>query len=555
MASHRPAWQSRLTRSIAVIGSSSVVLLSMACQDQAPSPTAPSPSALPTALGDLTAGGTAATSFSSGLDSNLCLSVVGSIVEGAPTALRPCDGSANQSFTVRADGTVRVTDGLCLDVFGAAGNEGDDVVVWECHGRANQVWTFDAGQNVHTFNGRCLTAVMHFRPGYPSVVSDCGSGLNQRWTPVGGGGQTTQGTPPTPTQPAPVPPPPAPTGDLVAQLLGSLPSSAAVSALGGVFGTYESDFPAYDERQWAECGPRWDCIDYYDRAEIYYARWKRTGDSKYLDRANQIAVDFRTNYIEANGYGIAHHWAMMEGVGLHYALTGDPASLTAVGKVADTFAWLVRGGESGYLSNPAVIDNRIQAYYIRTLLIAYLLKAPSVGVDRYGFPGGNDWATLLRAGLNEILGSRDPDGQWRAARCLQPDGSIAHATHPFPVGLLYDALIQYYELFEPDPRIPAAIRQSADVMWRDDWIPSAQAFKYVAIECPGEGGPNPAGDLNALILNGYAFVGQAMGDGTFAQRADQIFAGAVNARGVTGDAKHFNQQYTGSSFYLRNRAK
>jgi hypothetical protein len=531
---------------------SSLAAVLAACQDQGTLPTVPNPSSLSAPLRDVNASGTTATSFKSELDQNLCLSVVGAIVEGAPTALRRCDGSANQSFTVRTDGTIRVNDGLCLDVFGAFGNEGDDVVVWECHGRANQVWTFDATEGIHTFNGRCLTAVMHFRPGYPIVVSDCASSPNQRWVRTVGNGPTSQGTPtPTPTPPPPTPP----AGDLVSQLLGSLPSSSTISALGGVFATYERDFPTYDDGQWAECGPRWDCIDYYDRAEIYYARWKRTGDTKYLDRANQIAVNFRTNYIEANGYGIAHHWAMMEGVGLHYAVTGDPASLTAVGKVADVFAWLVRGGESGYLSTAAVMDNRIQAYYIRSLLVAYLLKAPSVGVDRYGFPGGNDWAALLRAGLNEILGSRDADGQWRGARCQQPDGSIVRATHPFPVGLLYDALIQYYELFEPDPRIPAAIKQSADVMWRDDWIPTAQAYKYVAIECPGEGGPNPAGDLNALILNGYAFVGKTMGDPTFAQRADQIFAGAVNARGVTGDAKHFNQQYTGSSFYLRNRAQ
>ena len=550
MAPHHPVRSTRLARTAAVLFSSLAAVLA-ACQDQGTLPTAPNPSSLSAPLRDVNASGTTATSFKSELDQNLCLSVVGAIVEGAPTALRPCDGSANQSFTVRTDGTIRVNDGLCLDVFGAFGNEGDDVVVWECHGRANQVWTFDAAESIHTFNGRCLTAVMHFRPGYPSVVSDCASSPNQRWVRTVGSGPTSQGTP-TPT---PTPPPTPPAGDLVSQLLGSLPSSSVISALGGVFATYERDFPTYDDAQWAECGPRWDCIDYYDRAEIYYARWKRTGDTKYLDRANQIAVNFRTNYIEANGYGIAHHWAMMEGVGLHYAVTGDPASLTAVGKVADVFAWLVRGGESGYLSTAAVMDNRIQAYYIRSLLVAYLLKAPSVGVDRYGFPGGNDWAALLRAGLNEILGSRDADGQWRGARCQQPDGSIVRATHPFPVGLLYDALIQYYELFEPDPRIPAAIKQSADVMWRDDWIPTAQAFKYVAIECPGEGGPNPAGDLNALILNGYAFVGKTMGDPTFAQRADQIFAGAVNARGVTGDAKHFNQQYTGSEFYLRNRAQ
>jgi hypothetical protein len=44
-----------------------------------------------------------------------------------------------------------------------------------------------------------------------------------------------------------------------------------------------------------------------------------------------------------------------------------------------------------------------------------------------------------------------------------------------------------------------------------------------------------------------------MNDGTFSQRADQIFAGGVNGRGVTGDAKHFNQQYTSSYRYLTLR--
>jgi hypothetical protein len=491
-----------------------------------------------------TQGGAPATSFKSGIDPTLCLTAAGPFQNGTLTALRPCDGSESQTFTVRSDGTIRLNDAMCLDAYGGAVNEGDDVGIWECNGQGNQQWTFDQERHVRALYDRCLTSVQHFRPGYPSIVSNCASGSNQQWIVKLSDRATTQDSP-TPTPPS---------GDLVDRLLGSLPSTTTVSALGGVFSRFERDFTEYDEPQWAECGPRWDCIDYYDRAAIYYARWKRTGDPKYLERANEVARDFRTNYIEANAYGIAHNWAMMEGVGLHYAVTGDPASLTAVGKVADAFAWLVRGGESGYLSNAAVMDNRIQAYYIRSLLVAYLLKAPSVGVDQYGFPGGNDWAALLRKGLDEILGTRDPDGQWRGARCPQPDGNVVRATHPFTVGLLYDALIQYYELFEPDPRIPAAIEGSADVMWREDWLPESAAFKYVAIACPGEGGPEPAADLNALIVNGYAFVGRTLNE-TFSQRADQIFAGAVNGRGVTGDAKHFNQQYTGSNYYVRSRAR
>jgi hypothetical protein len=366
------------------------------------------------------------------------------------------------------------------------------------------------------------------------------------------------------------PPPPPPPTNFVESILGVLASPSAVTSLGGVFAQFETDFATYDEPQWTGCAggaqPMWYC-NYYDRAAIYYARWKRTGDAKYLDRANRLAVDFRRNYVEANNYGISHHWAMMDGVALHYLATGDQASLSAVGKVADVFSWLKTGGaaDAGYITDAARMDNRIQAYYIKSLLLAHLIKAPSVGVSGLGLPGGNDYATLLRSGLNSILSTRDADGQWRGAKC----GSAGRGSHPFTVGLLYDALIRYYQLFEADPRIPAAIKQSADVMWRDDWVPagvkypnpydpneiktSPGAFKYVGIDCPGEGGPTPAPDLNQLIVNGYAFVGKTYGDATFKQRADLIFTGGVNGRGVTGDSKHFNQQYTSSLRYLSLR--
>jgi hypothetical protein len=128
------------------------------------------------------------------------------------------------------------------------------------------------------------------------------------------------------------------------------------------------------------------------------------------------------------------------------------------------------------------------------------------------------------------------------------------------VGLLYDALVRYYSQFEADPRIPTAIKTSADVMWRDDWVPpgtsyvgsdgitytSVGAFKYVGKSCGPEGSATPAADLNQLIVNGYGFVGKVLNDATFQSRAALIFAGGVNSRGVTGDAKHFNQQYSSS---------
>jgi uncharacterized protein YjdB len=345
------------------------------------------------------------------------------------------------------------------------------------------------------------------------------------------------------TSSTPLPPP----ANFVESIVGPLASTSTITSLGGVFAQYERDFPTYDETQWTQCGPKWDCIDYYDRAEIYYAWWKRTGDSKYLDRATQTALDYRINYLEANNFGIAHHWAMVDGVALHYLATGDAKSQVAVERLGENFAWQVNGDPSLYFTVPT--DLRINAYAVKTLLDAWLIKAPSDGRNTAGWPAVPDWAPVLRSALTKILSLRDADGQWRTAKCT--DGR--RVSHPFTVGLLYDALVRYYQRFEADPRIPAAIKQSADIMWRDDWISTSQAFKYVGESCGSEGTASPAADLNQLIVNGYAFVGKNLNDATFAQRADQIFAGGVNGRGVTGDAKHFNQQYTSSYRYLSLR--
>jgi hypothetical protein len=337
-----------------------------------------------------------------------------------------------------------------------------------------------------------------------------------------------------------------PVGQRMLSVVGPYVPSATVRASGGVFSKYENDFLRYDEPQWSKCGPKWDCIDYYDRALIYYVWWQRTGISKYRDRATQIALDFRKRALEANHYGIVFHWAMMDGVALHYLVTGDTASLTAVGRVADGFAWQINGDPSGYIGDPRRMDDRIPAYAIKSLLLAYLLKAPSGGIKPLGVPGGNDWAAVLRTALTKILATRDPDGQWRAAKC----GARGRATHPFTVGLLYDALARYYESFEHDERILPAIQQSANVLWSQNWIPASHAFQYVGIACPGEGGPTPAPDLNNLIVNGFAWVYHMTGEPSFRARADEIFAGSVTANSPSTGAKWFNQSYTSSFRYL-----
>ncbi|MFD6139250.1 ricin-type beta-trefoil lectin domain protein [Promicromonospora sp. NPDC060271] len=61
---------------------------------------------------------------------------------GTAVALRTCHGGANQQWAPQADGTVRnVATGLCLDVSGAATDNGTPVIVYDCHAGDNQRWS------------------------------------------------------------------------------------------------------------------------------------------------------------------------------------------------------------------------------------------------------------------------------------------------------------------------------------------------------------------------------------------------------------------------------
>jgi hypothetical protein len=248
-----------------------------------------------------------------------------------------------------------------------------------------------------------------------------------------------------------------------------------------------------------------------------------------------MAVNYRRDYLEANNYASSAHWLQIEGIELHYLLTGDEASRVAVGKVADVF-------NVGYYMNhlsdlSAQMDNRMQARTLMALLTAWKLHAES----QYGA----DWATLLPKALTGILASQDAAGAYRFMQIQCGNNK------PFMVGLLNDALIKYHTYFSADARIQAAIQKSDDYMWANDWNSGEQAFVYLDGHCPGdEGGPAP--DLNNLVATSYGWIYRQTGNTLYRDRGDQIFGGAVAKAWING-SKQFNQQYTSSFRYLAYR--
>jgi hypothetical protein len=320
------------------------------------------------------------------------------------------------------------------------------------------------------------------------------------------------------------------------QLVGPTVTVATASQLSPVFEKYEADFRKYADYHWNRAGASWE-ENFYDRALIYYAWWVRSGNVEYWKRATALAVSYRKDYIEANNHNTSAHWSQIEGLELHYLLTGDEASRYAVGRIGDVF------NHPYYVSNLGNLDgemeNRIQARTLMAFVTAWRLDAPS--------QKGSAWPALLRQALTAILSSQDASGAYRFKRS---DNQCGH-NKPFMVGLLNDALIKYHTYFSSDARIPTAVQRAVDYMWANDWDSAAQAFVYLGGPC-STGGAEPAPDLNHLVVNGFGWTYQRTGNPAYRERGDQVFAGGVAKAWLSG-SKQFNQVYTSSFRYLAYR--
>jgi len=321
---------------------------------------------------------------------------------------------------------------------------------------------------------------------------------------------------------------------IATDLVGPTLPVTAVKALGGVWSRYENDFVKYADQHWAQTADAWSG-NYYDRAEIYYAWWVRTGNVEYWRRATLIAVDYRTKYLEPNNYGSSHHWAQLEGLALHYWLTGDPRSQLAVGRTADILASYYRRGALASI-NHSDMESRIQARSLLGMLLAWETSAPG---------GGNytpaTWATHLPLMLTQILQAQNVNGAflWNG---------YCGASINYMNGLLSAAMIRYYERFQPDPRIQASIQTNADWLWSTQWRTDG-SFNYQSIRCAtNNSGPSAAVDLNGLFPTAFAWLYVRTGNPAYRTAADSIFANGVRGAFLSGD-KQFNQEYTSSFHY------
>jgi beta-glucanase (GH16 family) len=115
----------------------------------------------------------------------ICLDVAGAATaNGTPIQLANCNGNTAQQWTVGTDGTVRAL-GKCLDVSGGGTAAGTAVQLWDCNGTGAQQWAATSGTLAlrNPQSGRCLQPVGRVQTdGTRTEIANCDGSTVQRWT-------------------------------------------------------------------------------------------------------------------------------------------------------------------------------------------------------------------------------------------------------------------------------------------------------------------------------------------------------------------------------------
>lgn len=128
-------------------------------------------------------GGGGTTGPITGLDGK-CVDVAGAATDnGTPVQLWDCNGTAAQQWTVGADGTIRAL-GKCLDVSGGSTADGAKVQLWDCNGSGAQNWQPTAARDITNVPAdKCLDATDHSSANSTRLqIWTCTGATNQKWT-------------------------------------------------------------------------------------------------------------------------------------------------------------------------------------------------------------------------------------------------------------------------------------------------------------------------------------------------------------------------------------
>jgi hypothetical protein len=346
-----------------------------------------------------------------------------------------------------------------------------------------------------------------------------------------------------------------------------VPSVDALRWRGGTWARYEADFVEWGDPQWKAAAAAGRVPDHhYDRAAIYYVWWARTGNPAYRTRAAAMGADLRdwyANTLAGNQLPPIYKLAPT-GLALHALVEGDAKS-RATALLLGAWTSGARTWAFGALSLPVEkagdMDPRNRARALQATLDAHLLTRATPGPA-----ASEDYRARLRIMLPLILATQARSGSFPVAP--DPVGGRVRGggEKPFMSGVLAHQLQRYYEQFEADPRIPAAVRRWCDYVWprlvvlRDPAKPNDPVVQVRYRELPGMGADGtleptaPTAELNMLMVSAFAFAAahaSAADAPELWRRADALWAGGMAPMHL--GEKLWNQRYAQSTRYLALR--
>ncbi len=313
---------------------------------------------------------------------------------------------------------------------------------------------------------------------------------------------------------------------------GPLYDPATTKAPTSLIAQYESDYVRLAAGDWSQCGSNWSCgrTAGYDRAFILYQEWLRTANPTYWQHASAIVANYIDQYLAPANGGPAPWWSNSESMALHYFSTGDERTRGYLYSMATSLMcqdrpiamWRLGGDPSTQLG-----DDRARAKVIAALMDVQMTNAVPTATSP-DMTGGDAMFcrqymtnTVLTTAINDILGTQHTSGAFGGT---QYNGGQKN----FMVGMLLTQLIRYYDQFTPDARIPTAVQRAVDYMTANEWIASAQGFKYVTTNVDADDGDWPEPTLNNLVAPAYAWLYNRTGNAQYATMVDRMLLANTN---------------------------
>lgn len=274
---------------------------------------------------------------------------------------------------------------------------------------------------------------------------------------------------------------------------------------------------------------------YYDAELVFFNIFDYTGASKWLSCTQAAEKIYRDKYVIGNNGGVPGYWIFSHGILEDFKRSSDPTSRSALQTLMSNAAYARPNTPVGSLDSS---DMSREAAYVMMLYL---------NSEKAGYPRNSRLNECFLASLGHL-------DQWFISK-------TADYIRPFMFALTSQALIQYYEQVNPDPRILPGIKAGCDYVMNSMFIPATNTLQYTNVDTSkfppshpayNTGGKEPAPDLNLLVAPVYGWLYQRTGNVIYKDFGDKLFSGGVKQAYLV-NGKQFNQNYRWSFRFLKDR--